>query len=85
MTEAAEFVRKSFDLINQCTGDDPATATWNADGDGFIIKEVNKFTELLPRFFRHKNFRSFVRQLNFYGFRKIKGESALVVSRPEEW
>ena len=36
--------------------------SWNEEGDAFIVKKVNDFSEIiLPRSFKHNNFASFVR------------------------
>ena len=45
---------------------------WTDTGTSFIVPSAITFgKELLPRFFKHSNFGSFVRQLNMYGFHKI--------------
>lgn len=54
--------------------------SWDKDGIGFVVKDVVAFTkEILPKYFRHGNFSSFVRQvnslliqLNMYDFHKVK-------------
>jgi hypothetical protein len=62
-------------MIDRC---DPAIATWSDAGDNFVVKNVEKFASIvLPQYFKHSNFSSFARQLNFYGFRKIKAEPIL--------
>ena len=46
---------------------------WSQDGLSIIILNQNAFTKkVLPHFFKHHNFSSFVRQLNMYNFHKIK-------------
>lgn len=46
---------------------------WGRNGTTFVVWDMNDFTtKILPQTFRHSNFSSFVRQLNKYGFSKIK-------------
>ncbi|KAJ1293638.1 hypothetical protein BS78_01G084100 [Paspalum vaginatum] len=64
------FLTKTYDVI-----DDPNTDTivsWGFAGNSFVVWDANAFaTVILPRYFKHSNFSSFVRQLNTYGFRKV--------------
>lgn len=53
---------------------DPSTDSivrWTEDGSAFVVLDEFAFArQLLPLYFRHKNFSSFIRQLNFYNFKK---------------
>lgn len=66
----APFLTKTYLLV-----DDPATddiVSWNEAGTAFVVWKTAEFAQdLLPTYFKHNNFSSFVRQLNTYGFRKI--------------
>ncbi|KZT57790.1 winged helix DNA-binding domain-containing protein [Calocera cornea HHB12733] len=45
---------------------------WNEAGDAFILMNSAEFAQfVLPRFFRHSNVSSFVRQINLYGFQRV--------------
>lgn len=59
------FLTKTYQLV-----DDPSVnelISWNDDGSTFIVWRPAEFArDLLPKYFKHNNFSSFVRQLNTY-------------------
>ncbi|XP_057948294.1 heat stress transcription factor B-4b-like [Malania oleifera] len=72
----APFLLKTYDLLEEGEahgGRDGGEkiVTWNAEGTGFVVWCPAEFSEIvLPKYFKHNNFSSFVRQLNTYGFKK---------------
>ncbi|PPR01825.1 hypothetical protein CVT24_001793 [Panaeolus cyanescens] len=64
------FLQKLYEMVN-----DPNNAElirWSDAGDSFFVLDHERFAhEVLGRWFKHRNFASFVRQLNMYGFHKI--------------
>ncbi|XWS18549.1 hypothetical protein CRYUN_Cryun32bG0054700 [Craigia yunnanensis] len=69
------FLTKIYEMV-----DDPSTdsiVSWSASNKSFMVWNPPEFArDLLPKYFKHNNFSSFIRQLNTYGFRKID---------PEQW
>ncbi|MEE6475552.1 hypothetical protein FKM82_010797 [Ascaphus truei] len=46
--------------------------TWSQNGQSFLVLDEQRFAkDILPKYFKHNNMASFVRQLNMYGFRKV--------------
>ncbi|XP_039123405.1 LOW QUALITY PROTEIN: heat shock factor protein HSF30-like [Dioscorea cayenensis subsp. rotundata] len=64
------FLTKTFEMV-----EDPMTdsvVSWSRGRNSFVVWDSQKFaTSLLPKYFKHNNFSSFIRQLNTYGFRKV--------------
>ncbi|KAH1105473.1 hypothetical protein J1N35_009241 [Gossypium stocksii] len=67
------FLTKTFEMV-----EDPETdpiVSWSIHRNSFIVWDSHIFSEnLLPKYFKHKNFSSFIRQLNTYGFKKIDSD-----------
>ncbi|CAE6503639.1 unnamed protein product [Rhizoctonia solani] len=64
------FLNKLYNMVSNPETDE--LVRWSDEGDSFYIPSHERLSkELLPRFFKHGNFSSFVRQLNMYGFHKV--------------
>ncbi|TYI71073.1 hypothetical protein E1A91_D08G268300v1 [Gossypium mustelinum] len=64
------FLSKTYDVVNDPSTD--SVVSWSSGNNSFVVWKVPEFArDLLPKYFKHNNFSSFVRQLNTYGFRKV--------------
>ena len=67
----APFISKLFEIITKAKEDD--CIKWGARGDTIVVTDPVAFARnVLPRYFKHDNIRSFVRQLNIYGFQRCR-------------
>jgi hypothetical protein len=65
------FLVKVFEILGKPGMED--TMKWTDEGLAFMIIDQTKFSEeVLPVYFKHNNFSSFIRQLNMYDFHKSK-------------
>lgn len=59
------FLSKTYDFVEDEETND--VVSWGGGNNSFIVWDPQKFAmNLLPRYFKHSNFSSFVRQLNTY-------------------
>lgn len=77
------FVVKLWRMIN-----DPENTeyiSWMKNGKAFQVEDREKFMKfVLPKYFKHNNFASFVRQLNMYGWHKIQDVNAGSLTQTDE-
>lgn len=66
----ASFVHKVWAMLEDPTLRD--YIAWSEDGKSFLVYNPSDFArDVLPRFFKHSNFSSFLRQCNFYNWSKV--------------
>ncbi|WMV47798.1 hypothetical protein MTR67_041183 [Solanum verrucosum] len=69
------FLTKTYEFVDDQNTNN--VVSWSIGNNSFIVWDPQTFAmNLLPRYFKHSNFSSFVRQLNTYGFRKVN---------PDQW
>lgn len=70
------FIPAAYEMVQDAANAD--AIRFSEDGTQVEIRDIAKFSDVvLPKYFKHKNLSSFIRQLNMYGFIKCDavGES----------
>ncbi|KAK9353150.1 hypothetical protein V1505DRAFT_283700, partial [Lipomyces doorenjongii] len=77
------FVLKLWNMVNDPKNS--AHINWMPDGLSFQVVGREQFEKtVLPKYFKHSNFSSFVRQLNMYGWHKVQDVTAGAMQSGEE-
>ncbi|XP_041112072.1 heat shock factor protein 3-like isoform X5 [Polyodon spathula] len=77
------FVSKLWTLVESPSTND--VICWSSKGQNFRVVDEQKFTsEILPRYFKHNNMSSFIRQLNMYGFRKVVSVDCCLIKQEKD-
>jgi len=64
-TGPAPFLLKTYEMVDESSTDE--IVSWSSTNNTFIVWNPAEFSRLLlPTFFKHNNFSSFIRQLNTY-------------------
>eukprot|EP01036_Dinobryon_divergens_P021999 gene21999-30231_t len=65
------FLTKIYNIFSIREYSEKDWCCWGSNGDTIVFKSIEQFSKnVLPKYFKHSNFQSFVRQLNMYDFRK---------------
>ena len=73
------FIVKLCDILNN--EENHKYVDWSLEHDkkAFVVWDPVEFsTSILPNYFKHSNFSSFIRQLNIYGFKKLESSRGYV-------
>ena len=78
------FINKLWNMLNDSANVD--MIRWSDDGKSFFVINRERFVkDILPKYFKHSNFASFVRQLNMYGWHKVQDvKSGSIQSNADE-
>lgn len=62
---SSAFIQKTYTMASSPDDD---TIVWSDDGQAILVLDIARLErETLPKYFRHNQFKSFVRQLHGYG------------------